>query len=43
MTDTAKHGKNKGRNALYSPMWCKCTSHDTKRLQRKITAISKGE
>lgn len=36
-------GKNKGRKALYFAKWCKCTSHDTKRLQRKITAISKGE
>lgn len=43
MTDTVKHGKNKGRKALYSPMWCSYTNHDTKRLQRKITAISKGE
>ena len=43
MTDTAKYGKNKGRNALYSPMWCSYTSHDTKRNQRKIKAISKGE
>ena len=43
MTDTVKHGKNKGRKALYSPMWFKCTSHDTKRLQRKIKAISRGK
>ena len=43
MTDTVKHGKNKGRKALYFAKWCRCTSHDTKRSQRKITAISKGE
>jgi len=43
MTDTVKHGKNKGLYALYSPMWCRCTSHDTERNQRKITAISKGK
>ena len=36
-------GKNKGLYALYSPMWCSYTSHNTKRLQRKITAIVKGE
>jgi hypothetical protein len=38
-----KTGKNKARHALYLLKWCKCTSHDTKRNQRKITAIGKGE
>nr|WP_314232247.1 hypothetical protein [uncultured Moraxella sp.] len=36
-------GNDKGRKALYLPMWCRCTSHSAKRLQRKITAIGKGE
>lgn len=36
-------GKNKGRKALYFAKWCKCTSHNTKRNQRKIKAIGKGE
>nr|WP_266095718.1 hypothetical protein [Moraxella osloensis] len=36
-------GKNKGRKALYFSKWCKRTSHDTKRSQRKIKAIGKGE
>ena len=43
MTDTAKHGKNKGRKALYLPMWCRSTTNTAKRNQRKITAIGKGE
>ena len=34
--------KNKARHALYFAKWCKCTSHDTERLQRKIKAIGKG-
>ncbi len=38
-----KTGKDRGRKALYLPMWCKCTSHDTERNQRKIKAIGKGE
>nr|WP_265104049.1 hypothetical protein [Moraxella osloensis] len=36
-------GKNKGLYALYFAKWCKCTSHDTERNQRKIKAIGKGE
>ena len=35
--------KNKGRKALYFAKWCKCTSHNTERNQRKIKAIGKGE
>ena len=35
--------KNKARHALYFAKWCRCTSHDTKRNQRKIKAISKGK
>jgi len=35
--------KNKARHALYLLKWCKCTSHNTKRNQRKIKAIGKGE
>jgi len=38
-----KTGKDKGRKALYFAKWCRCTSHDTKRNQRKIKAISKGK
>ncbi len=36
-------GKNKGRKALYSPMWCRSTTNTAKRNQRKIKAIGKGE
>ena len=36
-------GKDKGRKALYFAKWCRCTSHDTKRSQRKIKAIGKGK
>ena len=43
MTDTVKHGKNKARHALYLLKWCSYTSHDTKRSQRKLKAIGKGE
>jgi len=34
--------KNKARHALYFAKWCKRTSHDTERHQRKIKAIGKG-
>ena len=43
MIDTAKHGKNKGRKALYSPMWCRSATNTAKRNQRKIKAIGKGK
>ena len=38
-----KTGKNKGRKALYSPMWCRSATNTAKRNQRKIKAIGKGK